>query len=51
MKIISILELLALAAIWGGSFAFMRVAAPEFGAIPLIGVRIGIAALILLPFF
>lgn len=42
---------MALAAIWGASFAFMRVAAPEFGAIPLIGVRLGIASLFLLPFY
>ena len=51
MRAINIFELLILAAIWGASFVFMRVAVPEFGAIPLIGVRVGVAALILLPFF
>ena len=42
MRAINIFELLILAAIWGASFVFMRVAVPEFGAIPLIGVRIGL---------
>jgi len=27
----NLLDLLVLAALWGGSFLFMRVAAPEFG--------------------
>ena len=44
------LELLALAAIWGASFLFMRVAAPEFGALPLASVRLAFGALALLPF-
>ena len=51
MKASNVFELLILAAIWGASFVFMRVAVPEFGAIPLIGVRIGVAVLFLLPFF
>lgn len=38
-----------LAALWGGSFLFMRVAVPEFGPISLIALRAGIAALFLLP--
>ncbi|MED5525208.1 MAG: DMT family transporter [Pseudomonadota bacterium] len=42
-------ELLLLAALWGASFLFMRVAAPEFGPVPLIAMRVGIAALVLLP--
>jgi drug/metabolite transporter (DMT)-like permease len=42
-------ELLALAAIWGASFLFMRVGAPEFGAIPLAGMRVLGATLVLLP--
>jgi drug/metabolite transporter (DMT)-like permease len=41
--------LLVLGAIWGASFLFMRVAAPEFGAIPLITARVGIAAIFLIP--
>lgn len=42
-------ELVALAAIWGASFLFMRMAAPEFGAFALVAVRVGLAALVLLP--
>jgi drug/metabolite transporter (DMT)-like permease len=42
-------ELLALAAIWGASFLFMRIGAPEFGAIPLAALRVVGATLILLP--
>jgi drug/metabolite transporter (DMT)-like permease len=44
------LELGALGAIWGASFMFMRVAAPEFGSTPLVAIRLGLGALILLPF-
>lgn len=43
-------ELIGLGAVWGGSFLFMRVAAGEFGAIPLVEARLGLGALILLPF-
>ncbi|MET1257238.1 DMT family transporter [Aliikangiella maris] len=49
MKFRDIIDLTLLAAIWGASFLFMRVAAPEFGAIPLIFTRILIAVLFLLP--
>jgi drug/metabolite transporter (DMT)-like permease len=42
-------ELLALAALWGGSFLFMRIGAGEFGPVALAGVRVGGAALLLLP--
>lgn len=41
------LELVLLAAIWGASFLFMRIAAPEFGAFALAELRVGIAALFL----
>jgi drug/metabolite transporter (DMT)-like permease len=44
------LELVMLGAIWGGSFLFMRVAAGEFGAFPLVETRLALGALILLPF-
>ena len=44
------MELTLLGAIWGGSFLFMRVAAGEFGAIPLVEARLGLGALVLLPF-
>ncbi|AYH44827.1 DMT family transporter [Azoarcus sp. DN11] len=42
-------ELVILAALWGGSFLFMRVAAPQFGPAALIELRVGLAALLLLP--
>ncbi len=42
-------ELLLLAALWGGSFLFMRVAAGEFGPIALVALRTGVAALLLVP--
>ena len=45
----ALLELLLLAAIWGGSFLFLRLCAPVLGALPLIELRVGIAALALLP--
>ncbi len=38
-----------LAALWGASFLFMRLAASEFGALATAGLRVGIAALFLLP--
>ncbi|MGC0153621.1 DMT family transporter [Chromobacterium vaccinii] len=41
--------LLLLAALWGGSFLFMRIAAPAFGPLPLIALRVGLAACLLLP--
>jgi drug/metabolite transporter (DMT)-like permease len=42
-------ELTVLGAIWGASFLFMRVSAREFGALPLVEVRLALGALILLP--
>lgn len=44
------LELVVLGAIWGASFLFMRVAAADFGAVPLVEVRLVLGALVLLPF-
>lgn len=44
-----LLDLLLLAAVWGGSFLFMRVAVGEFGPVALIELRVGLAALFLLP--
>ncbi|MCQ9618182.1 DMT family transporter [Paenalcaligenes niemegkensis] len=41
-------NLLLLAAIWGSSFLFTRLAAFDFGAFPLILVRVGAAGLMLL---
>ncbi len=49
LKIKDIFDLIAVAALFGGAFLFMRVAAPEFGAIPLIEVRLATATLILIP--
>ena len=43
-------ELCLLGLIWGASFMFMRVAAPEFGTLPLVEMRLGLGALVLLPF-
>ena len=47
MRLIDIIRLLALAAIWGGSFIFMRVLAPVLGAIPTANSRILIGGLVL----
>jgi len=47
---ITVGELLLLGAIWGASFLFMRIAAPAFGALPLVELRLGFGALVLLPF-
>lgn len=43
-------ELLLLGAIWGGSFMLQRVAAPEFGALALVELRLAFGAIVLLPF-
>src|ERR1700730_11592527 len=43
------LELTMLGAIWGGSFLFMRVAAADFGPLPLVEARLALGALVLLP--
>ncbi|RYX90167.1 MAG: DMT family transporter [Comamonadaceae bacterium] len=45
----SMIDFMLLAALWGASFLFMRVAAREFGAMATAGLRVGIAALFLLP--
>lgn len=50
IRLIDALELTLLAAVWGASFLFMRIAAPEFGPLVLIELRVAIAALVLLPF-
>ncbi len=39
-----------LGAIWGGSFLFMRISAGDFGAFPLVEMRLVLGALVLLPF-
>ncbi|WP_026971689.1 DMT family transporter [Aliagarivorans marinus] len=47
MELASALRLLLLAAIWGSSFMFMRIAAPVMGAVWLIEFRVLFAALFL----
>ncbi|QNM94699.1 DMT family transporter [Chitinimonas koreensis] len=49
MKPSDLAELILLAALWGASFLFMRVAAPAFGPVALIFVRVALATLCLLP--
>ena len=44
-----IADFVLLAAIWGSSFLFTRMAALEFGALPTAALRVGIAAVFLLP--
>ena len=43
----SLVRLLALSAIWGASFLFMRMGAPVLGPVALIGARVLLAALFL----
>jgi len=43
----SIVRLIVLAAIWGGSFLFLRIGAPVFGPGILVELRVGLAALFL----
>src|SRR4249919_3525766 len=43
-------ELGLLGAIWGASFLFQRVSAPQFGALPLGELRLLLGAAVLLPF-
>lgn len=42
-------DLVLLAAIWGASFLFMRIAAPAFGPVALVEVRMAVGGLFLLP--
>jgi drug/metabolite transporter (DMT)-like permease len=49
MKPRDALELLLLAALWGGSFLFMRLGAAEFGPVALAAVRVAGATTLLLP--
>ena len=42
-------DFMLLAAIWGSSFLFMRIAVVDFGPLPTAAVRVGIAAAFLLP--
>lgn len=49
MRLSDVVELLLLAALWGGSFLFMRLAAPVIGPVWLIELRVLLAGLALLP--
>lgn len=49
MSPVEFLQIILMAAAWGGSFLFLRMTVGEFGAIPLIAVRVTIAGLVLLP--
>ncbi len=50
MKYTDIARLFALAAIWGGSYALMRVVTPVFGGIGTMWLRVAIAGLALLAY-
>lgn len=50
MNLSQFITLISLAAIWGASFMFMRIAAPEFGPVPLITIRAAVGFITLLPF-
>ena len=49
MRRSDLVELVALAALWGGSFLFMRLGAGEFGPVALVALRVAGAAALLLP--
>ena len=51
MTFTQIIQLVSLAAIWGSSFMFMRIAAPEFGPLSLIAARALLGFITLLPIF
>ena len=49
LKPSDLLDLTILAALWGASFLFMRVAAPSFGPVPLAALRVIGASMLLVP--
>jgi drug/metabolite transporter (DMT)-like permease len=50
MRTRDLTDMLLLGGIWGGAFVLLRIASPEFGAVPLAAVRIFVAVLTLLFF-
>jgi drug/metabolite transporter (DMT)-like permease len=42
-----VIDLVLLGALWGASFLFLRIATPEFGPVPIIFVRVSVAAVLL----
>ncbi|MFV0416724.1 MAG: DMT family transporter [Chthoniobacterales bacterium] len=51
MSVYDFFRILLLAALWGGSFFFMRTSAADFGPVGLMFVRTALAAVCLSPFF
>lgn len=49
MRALDIIELLLLSLLWGAAYLFTRAAVPDFGPAPLVSLRLGMAALMLLP--
>ena len=49
MPLSSIIDFIALGAIWGSSFLFMRFAVVDFGPLPTAAARVGVAAAFLVP--
>jgi drug/metabolite transporter (DMT)-like permease len=49
MTLLTLSELVLLGAIWGASFLFLRIAAPQLGIAPLVEVRLVLGAAVLLP--
>ena len=49
MRARDVFELLLLAVLWGAAYLFMRAAVPAFGPAPLVALRMGLAAVLLLP--
>ncbi len=49
MRARDVIELLLLSLLWGAAYLFMRAAVPAFGPAPLVALRLGMAALLLLP--
>lgn len=44
-----VLELMFLSLLWGAAYLFTRSTVPSFGPVPLVALRLGIAALMLMP--
>ena len=49
MRFRDLADLILLGALWGVAFLFMRIAAPEMGPVPMVGMRLIIGALLLVP--
>lgn len=49
MRAQDLTDLILIAAVWGSSFLFMRIAVVDFGPFPLMALRTGLALLVLVP--